>query len=376
MELLPRRLGLLDGDAPSEVAAISRDTATFSTSEGGIFLHPDQGVPLDLARNLLLYMDPPKHTKYRLVLQKAFVPNTVRALEAPIRARVTKVIDRVIERGAYDFVKDIAVPIPLGVLAELMGVPEDDIGKLYDWTQQLEAALNSPEPNQALEVMGPMAAYVNEQIQRQSAEGRPESLVTKLRDGRIDGEPLADAEVLMFFVVLVFAGNDTTRNTAATGMHALLQHPEALAELQGDPSLVAGAVEEILRYTSVVQWFARTATIDTELAGQPIARGDRVVMWYTSASRDEAVFDDPQAFDIHRVRPEHDAFGGGGRHFCLGAGLARLELRVLFEEVARRMRDIELAGDVERLRSNWAHGLVTMPVTFTSGPREHAGSAR
>lgn len=357
----------------ADVAAVSRDTATFSSHDRGIFLHPDQVVPLDLSRNLLIYMDPPRHTKYRMVLQSAFVPNTVRALEGAVRARVTKVIDRVIEQGACDFVADVAVPVPLGVLTELMGVPEGDIPQFYAWTQEIEAAQRSPEPNQALEVFGQMGAYLGEQIDRQTAEGRADSLVARLRDGRIDGEPLTDVEVLVFFALLAFAGNDTTRNTAATGMHLLLRHPEALAELQADPSLVPGAVEEILRHTSVVQWFNRTATADTEIAGQPIAKGDRVVMWYASASRDEAVFADPQAFDIHRVKPDHDAFGGGGRHFCLGAGLARLELKVVFEEITRRMRDVRQAGAAERVPSTWAHGLVSLPVAFTPGPREGAG---
>ncbi|MBI5105427.1 MAG: cytochrome P450 [Solirubrobacterales bacterium] len=354
----------------AEVAAISRDHERFSSFERGIFLHPDQVVPLDLSRNLLLYMDPPQHTKYRLVLQKAFVPRTVNALEGAIRARVTRVLDRVVEQGRCDFVDDVAVPVPLGVLTELMGVPEEDIPRFYAWTEEIEAAQRSPEPGAAVEVFGRMAEYLTEQIARQGAEGRADSLVTQLRDGRIDDRPLNDTEIFVFFALLAFAGNDTTRNTAATGMLALLEHPDQLAELRDDPSLVPGAVEELLRWTSVVQWFNRTALADCEVGGQRIAKGDRVVLWYPSASRDEAVFDEPQRFDIHRVKPDHDAFGGGGRHFCLGAGLARLELRVVFEEVTRRLRDLRLDGEVERVPSTWAHGLVHLPVAFTPGPRE------
>lgn len=354
----------------ADVSAISRDTETFSSYEAGIFLHPDQVLPLTLARNLLLYMDPPQHTKYRLILQKAFTPNTVKALEDAIRTRVTKTIDKVIEAGECDFVDDIAIPVPLGVLTELMGVPEGDLPQFLKWTEGIEEAQRSPEPDAASEVFVQMAGYLHAQIERQMAEGNEESLVMKLRAAEVEGEKLTDPEILVFFGLLAFAGNDTTRNTTATGMHTLLEHPGTLEALTADPSLVPAAVEEILRYTSVVQWFNRTATKDTEIAGRPIAKGDRVLMWYTSASRDEDVFEDPQTFDIHRAKPDHKAFGGGGRHFCLGSGLARAELRILFEELSRRMPDLKLAGDVERLPSSWANGLVKMPVTFTPGAKE------
>ena len=354
----------------ADVETVSKDNATFSSYEGGIFLHPDQVVPLDLARNLLLFMDPPQHTKYRLILQRAFVPHAVRALEGPIRRRVTRVIDEFVERGSADLVEDLAVPVPLGVLMELMQLPDSDLDRFLGWTAEIEAAQRSPQPGAAVEVFGEMGAYLNEQIARQTAEGREDSIVTALRDGRVDGRELTDVEMMVFFALLAFAGHDTTRNTTATGMLALLEHPQALGQLRADPTLVPGAVEEILRWTSVVQWFNRTATTDAELGGQRIAAGDRVVMWYSSASRDEAVFDEPQTFDIHRVKPDHDAFGGGGRHFCLGAGLARLELRVIFEEMTRRVADLRLAGEVERLPSTWANGLVKLPVTFTPGPRE------
>ncbi len=185
----------------------------------------------------------------------------------------------------------------------------------------------------------------------------------RLRDAEVDGQRLDDTEILVFFGLLVFAGNDTTRNTTANGILALLEHPEQLQLLRDDPALVPQAVEEILRYTSVVNYFARTATCDTELAGQPIAEGDKVVMWYCSASRDEAVYDDPQRFDITRAEHDHCAFGGGGRHFCLGAGLARLELRVILEELLARAPALERAGAVERLPSSWANGLTKLPVT-------------
>ncbi|MCW3065313.1 MAG: cytochrome [Solirubrobacterales bacterium] len=345
-----------------DVSAISRDTATFSSHRAGVFLHPDQVLPLELNRNVLLYKDPPEHTRYRKILQTAFVPNTVAKLEDDIRARVTRVLDAVIERGECDFVPDVAVPVPLGVLADLMGLPDADIPKLLAWTEGIEAGQLSPEPAAATPTFVEMAGYLYEQIERQVAAGG-ESLVTQLRAAEVDGVRLDDAEIATFFGLLVFAGNDTTRNTASSGTLALLDHPEQFAMLRADESLIPQAVEEILRYTSVVNYFVRTATTETSVGGQAIAEGDKVVLWYTSASRDESIYDDPQRFDITRAEQNHQAFGGGGRHFCLGAGLARLELRVLFEELARRMADLALAGDVARLRSTWANALTSMPVT-------------
>jgi cholest-4-en-3-one 26-monooxygenase len=359
----------------ADVSAISRDPATFSSFRAGIFLQPDQVVPLALTRNLLLYKDPPEHTKHRVILQKAFTPHTVARLEDAVRARVTRAIDAVIERGKSDFVEDVAIPVPLSVLAELMGVPDEDTVKFAEWTEEIEHASRVPEPAAASEVFVEMAAYLHQQIERQTAEGVEDSLVMRLRAAEVDGNKLDDDEILVFFGLLAFAGNDTTRNTTATGMLALLEHPQLYAELVADPSLVPSAVEEILRYTTVVQYFNRTATSVAEVGGQRIAVGDRVLLWYASASRDEEVFANPQTFDIRRVKPEHKAFGGGGRHFCLGAGLARLELRVVFEEVTRRMPDLRLAGEVERLPSSWAHGLTRMPVTFSPASPRSSQSA-
>jgi cholest-4-en-3-one 26-monooxygenase len=348
----------------AHISAVSRDTENFSSWKAGIFLNPDQVLPLDLNRNLLLYKDPPEHTKYRLILQKAFTPNTVAKLEDDVRARVKRVVDAVVDEGECDFVTDIAVPVPLGVLAELMGLPDEDIPKLLEWTDRIEEASRSAEPGAATETFMEIAGYLQEQIEIQTERGDEDSLVMRLRRAEVDGEALNEAEILVFFGLLVFAGNDTTRNTAANGMHELLQRPEVFAELAADPGLIPDAIEEMLRYSTVVNYFARTATKDTELDGQAIAEGEKVIMWYTSASRDEDVFTDPERFDIRRDPNEHKAFGGGGRHFCLGAGLARLELRVLLEELTKRIADPELAGEVTRLPSSWANGLTSLPMRF------------
>ncbi|EHN10622.1 putative cytochrome P450 hydroxylase [Patulibacter medicamentivorans] len=353
----------------AEIAAVSRDTATFSSHAEGVFVQRDQVAPLDLVRAVLLYKDPPEHTKYRKILQSAFVPATVAKMEDDIRAVVTRVLDDVIEQGACDWTQDVAVRVPLLVLAELMGIPEDDVPRLYEWTEQIEAAQRAIEPAQAVETFMAMAMYLHEQVERQAAEGNSDSLVMRLRAAEVDGETLADPEIMTFFALLVFAGNDTTRNTTSGGLLALLEHPEQLEKLRADPAVIPQAVEEILRWTSVVNYFVRTATTDTELAGQPIAAGEKVMLWYASGSRDEAKYADPQTFDVTRSEHDHMAFGGGGRHFCLGAGLARLELRIIFEETTRRLHEIEQAGEVQRLQSSWANGLTSLPIRFRAGAR-------
>jgi cytochrome P450 len=349
-----------------DITAISRDTDTWSSSKGGIFVQDNQVLPLDVTRNLLLYKDPPEHTKYRGILKKVFTPRTVANLEDQIRARVTRVIDEVVEAGECDFVQAIAKPIPLGVLTELMGVPDKDIPKFAEWTDQIEEAQRAIQENGALDTLGEMAGYLHQHTQEQADV---DGLVKKMHEAEVDGEKLKDEEILVFFALLSFAGNDTTRNTSALGMKALLEHPDQLAQLRENPDLIENAVEEILRYTTVVKWFVRTATQDTTIGDQEIKEGEKVIMWYASGSRDEEVFDDPQTFDVQREKPDHKAFGGGGRHFCLGNAVARLELKIIFEEVLRRMQDIELNGEPEILQSSWAHALTSLPIKFTPGEK-------
>jgi cytochrome P450 len=367
---LPDGSGFWSLTRHADVTAVSKDTETFSSWKAGIFMHPDQVIPLDLTRNLLLYKDPPEHTKYRMILQRRFTPKVVAELADPVRDAVRRAIDDVIEQGSCDFVKDIAVPVPLRVLALLMGLPEEDIPMLLEFTDKIEEAQRSPEPAAATEEFVKLAGYLHEQIAIQAQRGDEDSLVMLLRKGEVEGEQLDDNEILVFFGLLVFAGNDTTRNTSSAGLLALLEHPDQLQALRDDPSLIPHAVEEILRWTSVVNYFVRTATHDTEIAGQPIAEGEKVMMWYTSASRDEAVFEDPDRFDVRRGASDHKAFGGGGRHFCMGNSVARLVLTTLLEEVTRRMHDIELAGPVARVPSAWTNSLTSLPISFTPGARE------
>lgn len=353
-----------------DITAVSKDAETFSSSEKGIFLQPDQVAPLDLVRNVVLYKDPPDHSRYRAVLQPFFTPKAVARLEDLVQRRVTKVLDEVIEDGHCDFVEDVAVPIPLGVLTEIMGVPDEDIPKFYKWTELIEKAQRSSEPGQAVDTFVEMAGYLHGSVQAQ-LEAQQDTLVKRLKEAEVDGQSLDENELMTFFALLAFAGNDTTRNTCANGINYLLDRPDQMARLRENPEAIEGAVEEMLRYSSVVQWFARTATKETEIRGQKIVKGDLVVMWYGSASRDEEVFEDPQTFDVGREKAsQHKAFGGGGRHSCLGKHLARLELRTIFADVLRRMPDIERDGEVARLGSSWANALTALPVKFTPGTRE------
>ena len=353
----------------AEIAAISRDTETFSSHRAGIFPNKDAVFNLDLTRNLLLFKDPPEHTKFRKILQTAFVPNSVNPLEDGIRATFSEQLDAVVGHGSCDFVTEIAVPYPLKVLSDLMGLPREDLPTLEDWIERIEAAQISQVSDEAAPVMIEMAPYLLEQIQRQKAEGG-DTLVTKLADAEVDGDGLKDEEILVFFGLLVFAGNDTTRNTLSGGMRALLEHPDQLELLRTEPERIPAAVEEILRWTSVVNYFCRTATTDTEVGGCPIREGEKVMVWYTAGSRDPDAVEDPHRFDVTRTDVSHMAFGGGGRHFCLGAGLARLELRIAFEEILGRLADIRLAGEPERLRSTWANAHTSLPIEFTPAPKE------
>ncbi len=346
----------------ADIAAIGRDPLTWSSNRRGVFVREDVPIPVDLIRLIMLAMDPPQHTKHRMIVQKVFTPHTVNRQEEPIRARVGALIDRVAERGECDFVNEIAVELPLQTIAEMLGVPYENRGKLFEWTNRIEAA-HTEHTDDGLSAFGEMGAYLAALIEERRR--RPaDDLITALINAEVDGEHLNDVEITSFFGLLMFAGNDTTRNTASGGLLALLEHPDQLARLRADPSLEPGAVEEILRWVSAVMWFSRTATRDVELHGQTITEGQKAVLWYASGSRDEELIRDPMRFDVARSTVEHQAFGGGGRHFCLGASLARLQLRVLFSELLRRLDDLELAGRPVRLRSNWVNGLVSLPISY------------
>jgi linalool 8-monooxygenase len=359
---------LPDGDGfwsltkAQDIAAISKDSATYSSARNGVFISEEMPLPVDVVRAVVLGKDPPEHTKYRVIVQKVMTPKMINALEDKIRDRVTRLLDAVCEQGSCDVVRDLSVELPLQTIAELLGVPQEDRMQLFEWTNQIEEATQGHADG--MQAFGEIAMYLTGLI-AQRKENPGDDLVTLLINAEVDGEQLNDLELTAFFALLMFAGNDTTRNTSSGGVLALIEHPDQYAKLREDPSLIPGAVEEILRWVTPVMWFRRTPTTDVEIRGVPIKEGAKVVIWYASGSRDEELVDDPMRFDVTRPKVDHQAFGGGGRHFCIGSSLARLQLRVLFEELTRRVPDMELAGPPQRQGSNWVSSLVSLPIKFT-----------
>jgi cytochrome P450 len=367
----------LTGDEPgfwsftkaADIAAISRAPATYSSARGGVFATSQGAVPPEVLGQVILGMDPPHHTKQRNVVQAIFTPKLIRQKEASVRATVTALIDDVIEKGECDFVDDIAVELPLRVIADMLGVPQDDRRQLFEWTNTLSRAAATADPQLGMGALLEIGGYMNG-ITAERKTNPGDDLVSRMIAAEVDGESLSEAEVTFFFALLMFAGNDTTRNTTSGGMRALIENDSERRKLVNNPDAIPIAVEEMLRWVTPVIYFTRVAQHDTEVGGHPICEGERVAMWYSAGSRDPAAIDNPESFDVSRQKPPHQAFGGGGAHFCLGNALARLELRVLFEELMRRVSDMQIAGPITRLTSNFSNELTSIPITFTPGKRE------
>jgi cholest-4-en-3-one 26-monooxygenase len=355
-----------------DVVTVGRDADTYSSHQkrGGVI--GLEGTVGDYegfeGGELMLTMDPPEHTRRRKVVNRGFTPKQMRTLEPHVREMSSRIIDSVIDRGECDFVVDVAAELPLQVIAELIGVPNEDRHKLFEWSNKM---VGSEDPEYIVsdeEIQGAqieMFMYANELAAERRREPR-DDIVTDLLNAEVDGDRLSEMDFNLFFLLLAVAGNETTRNSISHGVHAFCQNPDQYAALVEDPSLATPATEEIVRWASPVMYFKRNVTRDTVLRGQEIAAGDKVSMWYVSANRDEEHFDDPFAFDIRREPNEHVGFGGGGPHHCLGANLARMEIRVLIEEMAQRMPEITLAGNEQALRSNFIAGIKHMPVRFTT----------
>lgn len=368
----------------ADLQLVNRDTATFSSELGGTqrFDIGTADPDFDTRGLMLVDTDPPKHTRLRRLVNKGFTPRMIGMLEQHLRYRAELIVDDVIEQGECEFVEDLAAELPLQAIAEIMGVPQEDRHLMFEWSNTMIGAADSEyadEPSadgsstQARAAAMQVYDYANK-LGAARREDPRDDIVTTLINAEIDGEQLSELEFDMFMLLLTVAGNETTRNATAHGMHALLTHPEQfrrLRERAGDRDYFSTAADEILRWASPVMHFRRTATVDTEVGGVPIAAHDKVLIWHVSANRDEEVFEDPFRFDIERTPNEHVAFGGGGAHYCLGANLAKLELEIIFDEILERMPDMEIAGPVGRLRSNFIGGIKHMPVRFTPGPRKH-----
>jgi cholest-4-en-3-one 26-monooxygenase len=362
-----------------DLQMVNRDTALFSSQAGSTQrVDPDPNSEFDTRGVLLLDSDPPIHTRYRRLVNKGFTPRMIGLLEQHLRYRAELIVDEVIERGECEFVTDLAAELPLQAIAEIMGVPQEDRRLLFEWSNALigsqDPEYQDPDdPNRPMTAAAEIFAYSNQLAARRRDDPR-DDIVTKLLNAEIEGERLSELEFDMFMLLLTVAGNETTRNATSAGMWALLTHPEQKAKLIAnldDDTYVSTAVDEILRWSSPVMHFRRTAMDDTEIRGREIRKGDKVLIWHISANRDEEVFEDPFRFDLERRPNEHVAFGGGGAHYCLGANLAKLELEIIFSEVLSRMPDIEATGPAEMLRSNFIGGVKHLPVRFAPGRRKH-----
>jgi cholest-4-en-3-one 26-monooxygenase len=349
-----------------DVWRVSLDQKTYSSARGSALIPPFDEEELVPQREIMLNMDPPRHTKYRRLVNMGFSPKVLNTAEAHIRELARSIVDEVAGRGGCDFVTDVAAELPLQVIVEMLGIPRQDRHQFFEWSNTLVGS-NDPEyatdPLEGRVAMMQLFAYANDLALERRARPR-EDLTSLLLQAEVDGERLTESEYDSFVMLLAVAGNETTRNLISGGMLALMQNPDQRQRLLDDPSLIPLAVEEMLRFVTPVMAFRRTAQRDVELGGQVVREGDRVIIWYTSANRDEAHFTDPDRFDVGRSPNDHLGFGIGP-HFCLGSHLARLEIRIMFEELLRRLPDIELDGRVERLRSDFLSGIKHMPVRFT-----------
>ena len=349
----------------ADVRAVSHDWETYSSELGATFIPTQDEEILAQLRLSILNMDPPLHNRARRLVSKAFTPRMIAKLVDEIDRRAEAVIDGVIDRGECDFVEDIAAQVPVQMICEMIGLEPEQWPRMFEISNDVIGARNDPEYAHvdAEAASGEIYALCDAVAEDRRQHPR-DDLMTALVQAEIDGERLDNLELNLFFISLVVAGNETTRNLINHSLLALLDHPEQAERLRQDPSLWDSAVEEMLRWGSSIHNFRRTATRDTQLRGVDIAEGDKVVIYYASANRDEEVFDSPHTFDVGRTPNDHVTFGGGGVHYCLGASLARAEIRATMRQVVERLPGIELVGPPDRLASDFVNGIKRMPVKW------------
>ncbi|MCV7430476.1 cytochrome P450 [Mycolicibacterium bacteremicum] len=349
-----------------DVKAISRNTGdVWSTNAKGAVMRLPDGITadqLDLTKALLINHDAPEHTRLRKLVSRLFTPRSVAALEAKLAVAARDIVARAAERGSGNFVDDVAMPLPLQAIADLIGVPEQDREKIFHWSNCI---MNTDDPDfdsdpttANAELMG--YAYTMAE-QRRACPA--DDIVTRLVQADIDGESISEVEFAFFVILLAVAGNETTRNAMTHGMNAFLENPDQWELFKRDRPDTA--VEEIIRWASPVHCFQRTALVDTEVGGVAIRQGQRVGLFYSSANYDEEVFTDPFRFDILRNPNPHLAFGGNGAHFCIGANLARMEIKLMFNEIADQIPDISKLAEPQRLRSGWINGVKELQVSYS-----------
>jgi len=354
-----------------ECNIVNRDYEHFSSARKATYIWELTEDVLAQQQLVMLNMDPPLHTRYRRLVNKGFTPRMVAQLHDRIHSATDRIIDNVIEEGRADFVTDIAAELPLVVIAELLGVPDEDRHKMFDWSNRMVG--NEDPEYQSSEEIAQVAsmelyAYASQLFAQKRADPHAD-LMSVLTEVEMEGEKLSDFELELFFLLLTVAGNETTRNLISGAMAAFFEHPDQWELLLNDRSLLPSAVEEMLRFVTPVMNFRRQSTSPFELGGQQIEADQKVVFFHVSANRDESVFEQPHVFDITRSPNPHIAFGGGGPHFCLGTNLARMEIRVMYEHLLDRMPDIRQNGEVQRLQSQFINGVKHIPVAFTPAAR-------
>ncbi|MGW1884259.1 cytochrome P450 [Streptomyces sp. NPDC001970] len=354
-----------------DVVAVSRDPEVWSVELGSFFIRDQTPEALESLALTLVGMDPPKHTRYRRLVSAGFSPRVIRKLTEDIGRRAALLADTVAAKGGeVEFVEEVAARLPLQIICEMVGVPAADEDRIFEWSNRM-VGLQDPDFRTSEEdgqiAAAEIYAYCDVLAAERLREPR-EDILSALVHAEVDGERLTAHEIDMFFVTLCVAGNETTRNLLAGTLLSLIEHPEAYAQLVkgiDDDALWATATEEFLRWNGSIHNFRRTATRDTEIGGVPVAAGRKAVLFYTSANRDEAVFRDPDVFDIRRAPNEHLTFGGGGPHYCLGAGLARAQITALTRELLRRHARVELTEEPRRMRSDFINGIKYLPVRFS-----------
>jgi cytochrome P450 len=367
---IPRGPGYWALARHAEILEVSRNPDLYRSGSGTNI--PDLPAAFNDFFGSMINMDDPRHGRLRRIVSRGFTPRALGRLERDVERRARQTIDRVIDRGACDFVGEIAAPLPLEIICDLMGIPESQTKFVFEQTNVI-LGLGDPEYVSEPAKIVPAALGAGKALSdlmhelAKDRHGRGgEDFTSALLDASIGDEALTHQELASFFVLLVVAGNETTRNAISHGMKALCDHPDQRRLWQSDFEGVAPtAIEEIVRWSTPVIHFRRTVSRDTVLGGQKLAAGEKVVMWYNSGNRDEATFADPFRFDARRKPNEHVGFGGPGPHHCLGANLARREMRVLFREIFRRLPDLEITGPPELLRSNFIHGIKRMPCAWT-----------
>jgi cholest-4-en-3-one 26-monooxygenase len=364
----PEESGFWSITTADDVHTVSRDWRTYSSELGGVTA-VSEVFPIELTRAMFIGMDPPKHDRVKALFQAGFTPKRIADHEQDIRAIANDVLDELLGKDGCDLVNDVAQPVVSRVIGRFMGIPKEDDAI---WARLMNSTLAGDDKDLNPEgIEGVLEKDIPEIFERcrkmiaERQQNPTDDLTTVLVNAEVDGEKLEEHEIVMGFFLLVAAGNDSTKATYTSGMRALMENPDQLQLLLDDPSLIPSAVEEALRMFPAFAHFRRTATCDTEINGQTIREGEKVVMWYVSSNRDETRYEDPDRFDVKR-NPEHQAFGAGGRHFCLGTALARLELKIMFEETLKRFPEIHMAGSPTFVESGFLNQMKTLPVKLSA----------